>query len=412
MSFTTPRPTGATTTPHVRTGGAPSVDEPLAAAKEDSEQGDLSSQTDAACRARRPCGGRRRGRKSRSNNQSVVSPGRSTGLLPTRGDEQYWLADTSVLPLVVGVSTRALFNCEDEHRVFAQDGEAAYCALQREREASPLCPGCAFELVKRLLALNSVGNPKLVDVVLLSRNKPDQALRIFKSCEAHGLAIVAGSFTGGRSVVPYARAWDVDLFLSNDDEDVRAALAVGVAAARLALTPSAPAPTTTDEVHFALDGDAVTFNSESESIFRKSGLLAFERHEQVNARSPLAPGPFGGPLLRKLLALRSRTRGADGENRIRISMVTAREAPAHERALRTLRHWGALFDEIHFVGHRTKAPFLAAAGALIFFDDREAHVEAASRFVVAGHVPEVGGQPQCQLVRIRGADRVSAANAK
>jgi 5'-nucleotidase len=295
-----------------------------------------------------------------------------------------------VLPLVVGVSTRALFDCEDEHRVFAQDGESAYCALQREREANPFRPGCAFQLIKRLLALNSAGNPKLVEVVLLSRSKPDQALRIFRSCEEHGLAVFAGSFTGGRPVAPYARAWGVDLFLSKDDEDVRSVLAVGIAAARLAPAPLAPTPTNPDEIHFALDGDAVTFGSESEVLYCKAGLSAFERHERVNAQQPLAPGPFGGVLLRKLLALRSLTKGANGANQVRLSMVTAREAPAHERAIRTLRHWGAIFDEIHFVGHRTKAPFLAAAGALIFFDDSEARVEAASRLVMAGHVPEVG----------------------
>ena len=364
--------------------------------KIESKPENLPSLLGVAHGAHRQCTDRPNARNSRCGERRV-SVDWHRGFVRTPNGEENRAAGESALPLVIGVSTRALFDCEDEHRVFAQDGEAAYCALLRERETNPLHPGCAFEFIKRLLALNAACGAKLVDVVLLSRNAPDQALRIFNACEANSLAIVAGSFTGGRPIAPYAEAWGVDLFLSKDDEDVRAALGAGIAAARLAPTPKQSAPTRQDEVHFALDGDAVTFGAESEGIFRKAGLSAFERHERLNAHLPLAPGPLGGPLLRKFLALRSLSKDVNGQNRIRISMVTAREAPAHERVLVTLRHWRVLLDEIHFVGYRSKVPFLAAAGALIFFDDRATHVDAASHVVAAGQVPADGDLPQSQL---------------
>jgi len=291
------------------------------------------------------------------------------------------------MPLVVGVSTRALFDLKEEHAVFVRDGEDAYSALQRRREAKTPRPGCAFELVRRLLALNPPGGPTLVEVVLLSHNSPDLALRAFRSCERNGLAISEGSFTAGRPIAPILAAWGVDLFLSKDNDDVRAAVEAGTAAARLGPVPPARRPENSDAVHFALDGDAVTFGAESEVIFREQGLEAFERHERRSARTPLTRGPFGGALLHKLIELRRRCLRSDGTSRVRVSMVTARAAPAHERVVRTLRSWDTLFDEVHFVGHRVKAPFLAACGAHIFFDDRKAHVEAASRLVPAGPVP-------------------------
>jgi 5'-nucleotidase len=291
------------------------------------------------------------------------------------------------LPLVVGVSTRALFSLEEEHEVFVREGEDAYCALQREREAILLKPGSAFEPIKRLLALNPRDGKKLVEVVLLSKNAPDLALRAFRSCEYYKLPIVSGSFTSGRPIAPFAAAWGVDLFLSNDEDDVRAASAAGMAAARLGPVPAEAEAASHDEVHFALDGDAVVFAAESEWVFRQHGLESFERHERSNAQVPMAPGPLGGAFLKKLIQIRRLCVKSDGTSRVRITIVTARCAPAHERVIRTLRRWDAPFDEAHFVGHRAKARFLAAAGAHIFFDDREANVKDASRLVSAGLVP-------------------------
>ena len=180
----------------------------------------------------------------------------------------------------------------------------------------------------------------------------------------------------------------VDLFLSNHNGDVRAAVKAGTAAAILGSIPPALRPENSHEAHFALDGDVVTFGGESEAIFREQGIEAFERHERRSARTPLTRGPFGGALLLKLVELRRHCQRSDGTSRVRITVITARAAPAHERVIRTLRRWDTLFDEVHFVGHRAKAPFLAAAGVHIYFDDRTAQIEAASRLVLAGRVPE------------------------
>ena len=289
-------------------------------------------------------------------------------------------------PLRVGISTRALFDLEAEHAVFATSGVHAYATLQREREDDPLKPGPGFAVVKRLLALNREGEAPFVEVVLLSRNSPDLSLRAFKSVRNHDLPIKTGSFTSGRALGPYVSAWDIDLFLSNEGVDVQAAHEGGAAAARLGPIPAGGGDTPEDEVRIAFDGDAVVFSAESDLIYERHGLEAFLRHETENATKPMVGGPFGN-LLKKLSILRRIHMVGDNVSRVRIAIVTARNAPAHERVVQTLRAWGTDADEAHFVGARPKAPILAAFGAHVFFDDQEKHVLGASGVVTAGLVP-------------------------
>jgi len=291
------------------------------------------------------------------------------------------------LPLVVGVSTRAMFDLSQEHEVYERDGLEAYIALQRARETTPLAPGPAFEAIRRLLALNKANHPPIVDVILLSRNSPDLSLRAFNSCRHHDLAISRGSFSSGRSVAPLVQAWKIDLFLSNDHDDVRSALAGGAAAARFGPTPPPLVSDPMNEVRFAFDGDAVVFSPESDRIFREQGLDAFTAHEAALAQTPLNRGPFGHTFLPKLAEIRRQFMGQDGVSRVRISIVTARKAPAHERVIHTLRAWGTPADEAHFVGSHTKADILRATGAHIFFDDQEGHIAGAQHVVASGLVP-------------------------
>jgi 5'-nucleotidase len=290
------------------------------------------------------------------------------------------------LPLVVGISTRALFDLEEEHRVFSEEGVERYAALQRQRERDPLRPGTAFEVVRRLLTLNHHAETKLVDVIFLSRNSPDLSLRAFRSAEHHGLAITRGSFTSGRSVAPFVKAWGVELFLSNDDADVRAAVMAGTASARLCAPPQSNPDEADDEVRIALDGDAVVFSDASDQVYREQKLQGFLEHERLNAEVPMEPGPFG-TFLRNLSEVRANSLRPDGSNRVRIGIVTARNAPAHERVVQTLRAWGTPADEAHFVGTQRKADILHAFGAHIFFDDQEVHVLGAAPVVAAGLVP-------------------------
>jgi len=287
-----------------------------------------------------------------------------------------------------------MFELGEEHRIFKEHGHEAYAQLQRDREGEVLRPGVAFPVIRRLLALNEIGEPKVVSVVLLSQNSPDLSLRAFRSCNNYQLDIVHGTFTSGRSVAPFVKAWGIDLFLSNDSRDVQAVVAAGAAAAHIGDTPheyavalASELDEQSDEVRIALDGDAVVFSDESDQIYKAFGLEQFLRHEEDNALIPMDRGPLGKTFLPKLALLRQKFMRTDGASRVRISIVTARNAPAHERVIQTLRAWGTPVDEAHFVGARAKAPMLAATRAHIFFDDQVTHVTGASQVVPAGLVP-------------------------
>lgn len=298
-------------------------------------------------------------------------------------------------PLVVGISTRALFDLREEHTVFEKRGVEAYAALQRKREQVVLPKGTGFEVVERLLALNPPDGPPLVEVVLISRNSPDLSLRAFNSVAEYGLRVRHGSFVSGRPVGPMVQAWSVDLFLSNEEADVRAAAEAGTAAARLHPPPERAAVAPLDEVRIAFDGDAVLFDAASDEIYKAEGLEAFLAHERTNAHVPMNRGPFGH-FLRKLAGIRAQVMRGDGSSRVRLALVTARNAPAHERVVLTFREWGTPFDEAHFVGRHVKAPFVEAFGAHIFFDDQEKHLLGARTIVPAGHVP--GPHPADHLI--------------
>lgn len=290
-------------------------------------------------------------------------------------------------PLRIGISTRALFNLETEHKVFEKKGVQAYTDLQRKREDLPIEKGSGFQVIERLLNLNEKDKNPLVEVILMSRNSPDLSLRAFNSIEKFGLDIKLGSFTSGRTLAPFIPSWGIDLFLSNETSDVQAAVTAGTAAARLVKPPEAEANEGKgDEVRIAFDGDAVVFSPESDLIFKEKGLQAFFEHEQENSRNPMAAGPFGN-FLKKLSKLREIHIYEPGVSKVRIGIVTARNAPAHARVVHTLRAWGTPADEAHFVGINNKAPILNAMGAHIFFDDQEKHVLGAASVVPAGHVP-------------------------
>lgn len=285
--------------------------------------------------------------------------------------------------LVVAISSRALFDLEESHRVFEQEGVEAYCRYQMEHEDDPLEPGVAFPLVRKLLALNErLGRPA-VEVILLSRNSADTGLRVFNSIQHHGLAVTRAAFTGGASPYRYVRPFGADLFLSADPEDVRRALEAGFAAATLLPGRHTRAPG--DEVvRIAFDGDAVLFADVAERIYKRDGLEAFARAERDAAHEPLPGGPFKG-FLAALNRLQSAFPPEDCP--IRTALVTARSAPAHERVIRTLRAWSIRIDEALFLGGLDKGDFLEAFGADIFFDDQRVHCESAAGRVPTGHVP-------------------------
>lgn len=284
--------------------------------------------------------------------------------------------------LVVALSSRALFDFEQENRVFEERDDSAYMALQQERLEQAATPGVAFPLVKKLLAFNADGVHR-VEVVILSRNDPVSGLRVFRSAEAAGLALERGVFTRGQPPYHYLDPLGAHLFLSAHAEDVREALAAGFPAAQVYSTSVLEADRHPQELRIAFDGDAVLFSDEAERVFQAGGLSAFHAHEQSRARRPLPPGPFK-PLLEALHRLQAATR--DLPLKIRTALVTARSAPAHERAVRTLMDWHIDVDEAMFLGGLEKGPFLRAFAPDFFFDDQARHCESAAQAGPTGQV--------------------------
>jgi 5'-nucleotidase len=283
--------------------------------------------------------------------------------------------------LVVAISSRALFDFEEENQVFEQSNDRAYMKLQLERVEQPAKPGVAFSLVKKLLAFNADGTQR-VEVVILSRNDPVSGLRVMRSAEHYQLPIVRCTFTRGESPWRYLRPLNANLFLSAKSEDVRSALDNGFPAATVATHAVRAGDAHPNEVRIAFDGDAVLFSDEAERVFQSAGLPAFQQHERDHAGLPLAPGPFK-PLLSALHRLQQE---GNAHIRIRTALVTARSAPAHERAIRTLMNWNIEVDQAMFLGGLPKGEFLREFEPDFFFDDQTGHVESASRHVPAGHV--------------------------
>ncbi|MDO3382507.1 5'-nucleotidase [Gilvimarinus algae] len=294
--------------------------------------------------------------------------------------------------LVIAISSRALFNLDDSHKVFMDKGLEAYAQYQMDHEDELLEPGDAFPMVQKLLRLNEnlPGDPR-VEVILLSRNSADTGLRVFNSIEHYKLNVTRAAFCSGLSPYRYASAFGCHLFLSTEPDDVRNALEHGIAAATL-MAPKSRSQNE-NELRFAFDGDAVLFSDEAEQIFKRQGLSAFTESEKAAARTPLPGGPFK-PFLDALHKLQAEY-GDSGQCPIRTALVTARSAPAHERVIRTLRAWKIRIDESLFLGGLPKGEFLKAYGADVFFDDQQAHIESASAHVATGHVPHgVANSPE------------------
>ncbi len=285
--------------------------------------------------------------------------------------------------LVVGISSRTLFNLDESHAIFENEGIDAYLQYQVDNENKILEPGVAYPLVKKLLNLNDPETQaSLVEVILLSRNSADTGLRIFNSIKEHDLNITRAAFTNGKSPYPYVSAFGSHLFLSTHGNDVLRALNAGCAAATL--LPSSTQQSHSSQLRIAFDGDSVLFSDEAERIFQQQGLTAFKESETKAAKTPLQDGPFKG-----FLDALHRIQGKfpTDECPLRTALVTARDAPAHERVVNTLRSWNIRIDEALFLGGMNKGEFLKAFAADIFFDDQQGHCDATREHVATGHVP-------------------------
>ncbi|MFJ6938675.1 5'-nucleotidase [Streptomyces sp. NPDC101132] len=294
--------------------------------------------------------------------------------------------------LVVGIASSALFDLTECDAVFRERGEDAYRACQEAHADDVLGKGVAFPFVRRLLSLNDLADPSdpLVEVIILSRNDPDTGLRVMRSIAAHGLPISRAVFRQGRPSHRFMPALNMSLFLSADGADVRAAMADGLPAGHVLRTERVD-DDADRELRIAFDFDGVLADDSSERIYQSAGIDEFRAHEVLNATTPHDPGP-----LREFLAGVNRIQRREEEERravpayrprLRVSLVTARDAPAHERAVRSLRQWGLRVNDAFFLGGVDKAAVMRALDPHIFFDDQVAHLNGTAPATPSVHVP-------------------------
>ena len=293
--------------------------------------------------------------------------------------------------LVIAVASSALFDLSESDKVFRKEGTEAYRNYQREHENEKLSEGAAFPLVKRLLSLNDVASDSSpVEVILLSKNDPDTGLRVFNSIEQWNLPITRAAFLSGGDPFKYLNAFNACLFLSADKENVRDAVKNGFPAGRVFSSESGDDDSDL-QLRIAFDFDGVIADDSAESVTQEENLDAFQESEHCKAGEALPAGPLHRFFseIAKLQKLERETAAGDPEykSRIRIAIVTARNAPAHKRVVTSLREWGIEVDEAFFLGGIDKSRFLKELKTHIFFDDQLSHIEGASQFVPSAHVP-------------------------
>lgn len=286
--------------------------------------------------------------------------------------------------LVIGISSRALFDLDKENGIYETDGLKAFSNYQIEHEKDVLKPGPGFPLVKALLKLNEPSERR-TEVIIMSRNHPGVCLRIFNSIEHYGLDISRAVLTGGEDVAKYLGAFKTDLFLSGYKQDVQNAIKAHIAAGLIYINKNVPQPDPNlnlGQIRLAFDADAVIFSDEAEKIYKEKGLSAFLAHERENAAKPLPEGPFSR-LLKTLSSMQTLHEPAP----FHIAIATARNVPALKRVILTLREWNVNIDEAFFLGNMEKKDVLKAFDAHIFFDDKLANVISASDNVTSFNVP-------------------------
>lgn len=295
--------------------------------------------------------------------------------------------------LVIGVASSAVFDLSDSDAIFKSQGEEEYRKFQEKNLTVPLPKGIAFPFIKRLLSLNDLSadpSDPFVEVVLLSRNDPDTGLRVMKTIEHYGLGMTRAIFMQGRSPYEYIPALNIALFLSGNKSDVDAAIKAGHPAGQV-LDSQFSDDEADKTLRIAFDFDGVLAGDESESVMQKSGLTEFHAHEVRNVTQPHNPGPLKEFLVRvsKIQSVEESYKVAhpEYENRIRVSIVTARNAPSHERALNTLKEWGVMANDAFFLGGIEKGRVLAVLKPHIFFDDQSGHLKSASAVVPSVHIP-------------------------
>ena len=293
--------------------------------------------------------------------------------------------------LVVGVASSALFDLAESDAVFREQGEEKYREYQREHLDDVLEPGVAFPFIRRLLDLNDLSDrERLVEVVILSCNDPETGMRVMRSVQSHGLDITRAIFMQGRAPYRFMRPLRMSLFLSANEADVREAIDMGFAAGHV--VGHAAEDDGGADLRIAFDFDGVLADDSAERVFQSEGLEEYQDSESALADVPLSRGPMAD-FLEKI----NRIQGIEDarcvsepqgyQRRVRVAVVTARSAPAHERAINSIREWGLRVNDAFFLGGLPKGPILEALQPHIFFDDQRRHVDGASPSTPSVHIP-------------------------
>lgn len=294
--------------------------------------------------------------------------------------------------LVIGLASSALFDLTESDEVFREAGQQVYRAYQREHQDEPLTRGVAFPFIRRLLSLNQLNpeNPP-VEVILLSRNDPDTGLRVMNSIQHYGLPITRAVFMQGKSPHSYIPAFDIELFLSANAKDVKRAVAAGHPAGQI-LKGEIEDDSSDTQLRIAFDFDGVLADDEAETVYKTTRSLGeFHQHETSREDIPHTPGPLKAFLKRiaeiQAMEVHKKLQDPNYEPILRVSIVTARNAPAHKRVINTMRHWGIDVNEAFFMGGVEKAKVLDIMRPHIFFDDQKLHLEPASARLPSVHIP-------------------------
>lgn len=305
--------------------------------------------------------------------------------------------------LIVGISATALFDLTASENFFQQaisdDPNTAvekFRAYMIEHENEPLQTGTGYHLIKALLNINKhlpqveskdTTIAPLVEVVIMSKNSPDTGIQVLNAIRSHGLPITRSAFTSGEGVADYVADFNVDLFLTTNHSDAQKVTDAGMCAcAILDAPPIDMTELDTDQLRIAFDGDAVLFDESGELIYQQHGLQAFHEREAKMSDTPMNKGPYADFLI-KLSNLQKRLPSKPKYQPIQIALVTARNAPADMRAIKTLRNWGVNVDLAFFLGGLEKTNVLKTFKPHIFFDDSLTHFERTKNFVPSGLVP-------------------------
>jgi len=294
--------------------------------------------------------------------------------------------------LVIAIASSALFNLEDSDRVFREQGIEAYKTYQLNNLDNTLEKGVAFPFIRRLLNLNKIfPDIEPVEVILLSKNNLETGLRVFRSIEKYGLQISRAGFLSGKSPFEYISAFNASLFLSANHEDVRLAIENGFPAG-MVINSHIEDDENDNELRIGFDFDGVLVDDQAEKVYQENhDLAAFEKLETGFQNIPHNPGPlknlFSQLSYYQKIEVELASKNPDYKRLIRTAIITARNAPSHERVVTTLRYWGVNADEIFFLGGIEKKRVLEILKPHLFFDDQLSHLESAAGTIPSVHIP-------------------------